>query len=157
MWVNVSIPFECSLPLSNLLEKHLRKGSVPCISLRVSSQSSVSGGGAFTLSVVDASVGDVILVGLCVLLQLWVAGPSGVDATNMLIEAAGVAWVSLTSINYERQSAALLQAPDIHSNVMLEVASSRDHLFTLLLEFLPVRNFCKCLWSLWTTMSDPCR
>ena len=37
----------------------------------------------------------------------------------ILIKAVGVAGVSLTSTNPQRQSAALLQAPDIHSNVML--------------------------------------
>ena len=74
----------------------------------------------FTLSLVDAFVGsvsDVILAVLHVLLQ--VAGPSEVDVTNVLIKAAGVAGVSVTSNNCERQSAALLQTPDIHSNMML--------------------------------------
>ena len=74
------------------------------------------------MSVVDVvvgSVGGVVSVGLHVLLQVQVAGPSGVEVTNMLIEAVGVARVSLTSTNHKRQSAALLQAPDIHSNVML--------------------------------------
>ena len=68
---------------------------------------------------VDASVGDVVLVGLSVLLWVQVACPSRVDVTNMLIEAVGFVGVSLTSTNCERQSAAFLQAPDIHSNVML--------------------------------------
>ena len=80
------------------------------------------GGGAFTLSVVDVVltfVGYVVLVGLCVLLQVWVAGPSGVDVTNLLMEAVEVTGVSVTSTNHERQSAALLWAPDIHSKVML--------------------------------------
>ena len=45
---------------------------------------------------------------LHVLLPVQVAGPSGVDVTNILIEAEGVAGVSLTSTNCERQSAALL-------------------------------------------------
>ena len=66
------------------------------------------GGGAFTLSVVDASIGDVLLVGLCVLLWVQVAGPSGIDVTYMLIEAVWVVRVSLTSTNHERQSGALL-------------------------------------------------
>ena len=47
------------------------------------------------------------------------AGPSGVDVTNMSIKAVGIAGVSLTSTKHERQSAALLQAPDMHSNVKL--------------------------------------
>ena len=60
----------------------------------------------------------VVSVGLHVLLQVWVAGPSGVDVTNILIEAVEVAEDFLTSTKDERQSAALW-APDIHSNVML--------------------------------------
>ena len=59
----------------------------------------MTGGGAFTLSVVDASVGDVILLGLHILVWVWVAGPSGVDVTSMVIEAVGIAGVSLTSTN----------------------------------------------------------
>ena len=75
------------------------------------------GGGPFTLSVVDAvvgSVGCVVSVWLRVLPQVWVAGPSWVDVTKMLIEAVGAVGLSLTSTNSERQSAALLWAPDIH-------------------------------------------
>ena len=71
------------------------------------------------MSVVDAPVGCVVSLGLCVLLQVRVAGLSVVYVINMLIEAARVAGVSLIATNHERQSAALLQAPDIHSNVML--------------------------------------
>ena len=89
-----------AVPLSSLLEICLQKGSILCISLRASFQSSVRGGGAFTLSVVDVvvgSVGGVVSVGLHVLLQVWVAGPSEADVSNMLIEAVGVVGVSLTS------------------------------------------------------------
>ena len=78
------------------------------------------GGDTFTLSVFDVVltfVGGVVSVGVCVL--LWVAGLSGVGVTNMLMEAVEVTGVSITSTNQERQSAALLQAPDIHSKVML--------------------------------------
>ena len=63
------------------------------------------GVGALTLSVVDVvvgSVGGVVSVGIHVLLQVQVAGPSGMDATNMLIEAVGIAEVFLTSTNNER-------------------------------------------------------
>ena len=49
-------------------------------------------------------------------------------------------------INLERQSAALFLAPEIHSNEMLYVASSRLHLFTLLLGLLLLRNHAKGLW-----------
>ena len=79
----------------------------------------MKGEGAFTLSVVDASVGSVVSVGLCVLLWMWEAAPSGVVVTKMQIEAMEVAVVHLTSTNQGRQSSGLLQAPDIHSNVML--------------------------------------
>ena len=101
----------------------------------------------FTLALVDVgilSVGVVLAV-LSVLLQVLVAGPSGVDVTNILIKDVGVVGVSLTSTNCERQSAALLWAPNIHSNLILYVASSGDHLFSLLLAFLPFRNFCRGL------------
>ena len=54
-----------------------------------------------------------------VLLQVGLARPSGVDVTNMLIEAVGVVGVSLTSTSHEGQLATLLWAPDINSNVML--------------------------------------
>ena len=42
--------------------------------------------------------------------------------------------------NCERQSTALFFAPEIHSKVILYVASSKLHLLTLLLAFLPFRN-----------------
>ena len=118
------------------------------------------GGGAFTLTVfhmVLTSVGGVVSVGVHVLLWVQVAGPSAVDVTNILMEAVEVTGVSLTSTNCDRQSAALLWAPDILSKVMLHVAGCSDHLFTLLFAFLPFRNFCRGLWSLLTTMSNPCK
>ena len=100
----------------------LQQGSFFYISPRVSLQSSVRSGGAITLSVFDmvlTSIGDVVSVGVCVLMWVWVVGPSGMDVTNMLIEAVEVTGVSLISINHERQSAALLWANDIHSKVVL--------------------------------------
>ena len=45
------------------------------------------------------------------------------------------------STNHERQSAALFLAPEIHSKVILYVASSKLHLLTLLFAFFPFRNF----------------
>ena len=45
----------------------------------------------------------------------------------------------------ERQSAALFLAPEIHLKVILYVASSKLHLFTLLLVFLPLRNHARGL------------
>ena len=94
------------------------------------------GGGSLTLSVFNVyvdltSAGGVAPVGVNVLLCMQVAGPSEVDVTTMLIGALEVPGVSLTSTNHDRQSSALLWAPDIHSKVMLFVASSSDHLFTL--------------------------
>ena len=87
------------------------------------------GGVTLTLSVFDVnltSVGGVVSIGVSVLLQ--VAGPSRVDVTTILMEALEVTGVSLTPTNCERQSAALLWAPDIHSKVIFYVASSSDHL-----------------------------
>ena len=84
-------------------------------------------------------------------------GPSGVDVTTMLMMMLAAAWVLGTLTNHDRQSAALFHAPDIHLNVMLYVVSSSDHQFTLLFTFLPLRNFCKVLWSLSLAMSDPWR
>ena len=40
----------------------------------------------------------------------------------------------------ERQSAALFTVPDIHLNVMLQVANSSPHQFTLLFVFFPFKN-----------------
>ena len=52
--------------------------------------------------------------------------------------------------NWERQSAALFLAPEIHSKEMLYVASSRLHLL-----FFPLRNHARGLWSFQTMMSAP--
>ena len=82
----------------------------------------MTGIGALILSVFDVDltpVGGVISLGVHVLLWVWVAGPSRVDVTNMLIEAEGFTGVSMMSTNHERQSAGLLWAPYIHSKVML--------------------------------------
>ena len=69
----------------------------------------------------------------------------------MLIEVP----VGKTSL--ERQSAALFLAPEIHSNVILYVVSSRLHLFTLLLMFLLLRNCARGLGSFQTMIPAPCR
>ena len=71
MCVNVSTSWKGALSLSSLFEIHLQKGSIICSSQRVSFQSSMRGGVAFTLSVIDVvvtSVGGVVSVGLHVLL-----------------------------------------------------------------------------------------
>ena len=70
MWVNVSTSCEGAFLLSKLLEICLQKGSILYISLRVFFQSSMRAGGTITLSVVDALVGDEVLLGLGVLLQV---------------------------------------------------------------------------------------
>ena len=60
-------------------------------------------------------------------------------------------------INLERQSAALFLAPGIHSKEVLYVVSSRLHLLTLILVFLPLRNHARGLWSFQTMMSASCK
>ena len=65
--------------------------------------------------------------------------------------------VPVGETNLERQSAALFLTPEIHSNVILYVVSSRLHLFTLLLVILPLRNQARGLWSFRTMISAPCR
>ena len=88
---------------------------------------------------------------------LWVrllvlkAGPSLKEAVSMLMD------VVMGVTNLERHSAAIFFAPEIHSNVILYVVSSRLHLFTLLLVFLPLRNHARGLWSFQTLISAPCR
>ena len=78
-------------------------------------------------------------------------GPSVEEAVSMLTDVER----GLTSL--ERQSAALFFAPDIHSKVMLYVASSRLQRLTLLLAFLPFKNLARGLWSFLTIISVPCR
>ena len=79
------------------------------------------------------------------------AGLSVDEAVSMLTDVER----GLTSL--ERQSAALFLAPDIHSKVMLYVASSKLHLFTLLFAFFPFKNHAKGLWSFLTIISVPWR
>ena len=64
-------------------------------------------------------MGGVVSVGTSILLWVWVAGPSRVDVTAMLTGALEGTGVSFASTNLDRQSAALLQALDIHSKVIL--------------------------------------
>ena len=119
--VNVITLCEDALPLSNLLEIPLQKGSVLCMSLRVSFLFSARGRGMFTMSLVDGLVGSagVVLAVLCILLWVWVAAPSGVDVINILIDTVGIAGGYLTSTSHDRQSAGLLWAPDIHLKLIL--------------------------------------
>ena len=78
-------------------------------------------------------------------------GPSVEEAVSMLTDIER----GLTSL--ERQSAALFFAPDIHSKVMLCMASSRLQQLTLLLAFFPFKNHAKGLWSFLTIISAPWR
>ena len=66
-----------------------------------------------------------------------------VCVTVSILTVAGIVINCLT--NCERQFAALFLAPEIHSKVMLYVASSRLHLLTLLLAFFPFKNFARGL------------
>ena len=86
----------------------------------------------------------------CVQLLVWQAGPSVKEAVSMLTD------VVKGFTNLERQSADLVLAPEIHLKEMLYVVSSRLHLLTLLLVFLPFRNCTRGLWSFVTIMSAPC-
>ena len=70
-----------------------------------------------------------------VLLLVLNAVPSECVADSMLI-VVGLFWGNYT--RHDRQSAALLHAPDIHLKVMLYVASSSPHLLTLLFGFFPI-------------------
>ena len=81
------------------------------------------------------------------------AGLSAEEAVSMLTDVD----VMIDLANLERQSAALFLAPEIHSKVILYVASSRLHLLTLLLAFFPFRNHASSLWSFLTVMSAPCK
>ena len=50
-----------------------------------------------------------------------------------------------SSTNHERKTTALFLAPEIYSKVIFYVVSSRLHLLTLLLAFLPFKNFTRGL------------
>ena len=84
----------------------------------MSLQSSVRVGGALTVSVFDVDVdgtsaSGMVSVGASVLLWVWVARSSEVDVTITLREASEFTGVYLTSTSHDKQSAVLLQAPDI--------------------------------------------
>ena len=80
------------------------------------------------------------------------AGLSLFETDTMLIVADGIEG---SSTRCDRQSAVLFLATDIHLNVILYIASSSPHLFTLLLAFFSFRNFASGLWSFLTVMSVP--
>ena len=155
-WVKVSNWWCGALPFNSLLEMHLQKGSVLCICSNASRWSAVNDFGVGVDSWDMRGVGsigraEVESEVLWVWLLVWKAGPSFREAVSMLID------IPIGKTSLERQSAALFLAPEIHSNVILYVASSRLHLFTLLLVFLPLRNHARGLWSFRTMISAPCR
>ena len=148
-------------PFCNYFEIHLQKGSVLCICSNISFQTSVRGADALTLVVSccdnDGISGDITFWDAFVLLQVWVAGPSVWDTATEFMRMPVDTELSGTSTKHDQQSAASFCAPDIHSKVILCVANSSNHWFTLLFAFLPCRNFWKGLWSLWMTISNCCR
>ena len=58
------------------------------------------------------------------------------------------------STRQDRQSAALFLAPDIHSNIILLVANSSPHLFTLLFVFFSIQELCE--WFVLISNNDVC-
>ena len=138
-------------PLSSHLEMCLQNGSVCCIFARYPCDllwewQTIYFGDIWWHSFYD----------LLDLLWVWVAGSSPGDAvTELMRMLVDVALFPGTSSSLNRQSAVLLWAQGIHSKVMLYVANSSDHKFTLLLVFFPLRSFCKALWSLCIMISDP--
>ena len=150
-----------AFPFDSHFEIHLQNGSILCICRSASNlYADKDFGVMFCLSVMSSAIASVCgvesLDELCwaVLLLVLNAGPSECVADSMLI-VVGLFWGNFT--RHERQSAALLQAPDIHSKVILYVASSHPHLFTLLFAFFPLRNLASSLWSLHAIISAPWR
>ena len=100
----------------------LQKGSVFCICSRACNLSAVRDFGVVSFASEPFSVisGREVEVSIERHLQVWLlvlnAGPCVSVTDNMLIET-GPSWGNST--RHERQSAALLRAPEIHSKVML--------------------------------------
>ena len=104
----------------------LHKGSVLCICRSACSISSVSGFGmtsgvsvtlvisGVTIFVIGCRVRSSVMLHWAVLLLVWNVGPSWLVTDNIWTVAC-LSCGSSTSL--ERQSAALFQAPDIHSKV----------------------------------------
>ena len=156
--------------LSNLFTMHLQKGSVDCISFI-----EVSLGLSLQLLLVVSLLTSVLGVlslfkfvssGGCFLVSLTV----GVFLIQLLMVTALTILISIglvpfgfflcflgSSTRRDRQSAALFFAPEIHSNVMLQEASSSLHLLIFMFSFFLFKNHAKGLWSFLTTMSAPCR
>ena len=121
-WVKSSVSCLGAFPLDKHLEIHLQKGSVFCIWRRSSNPSDVKdfgiGSGVdMTPGVILGCAVEVSGVRHCwVWLQVLKAGPSVLETDSILIGADGVRG---SSTRWDRQSAALFLAADIHSNVML--------------------------------------
>ena len=122
-------------------------GPVLCICSKACNLSAVSGCGvvADSWEILGEILGCGVEVALgevcCVQLLVLKVGLSAGEAVGMLTDVD----VEVGFTNWERQSAALFLAPEIHSKVILYVVSSRLHLLTLLLAFLPFRNHTSSL------------
>ena len=150
-----------AFPFDSPFEIHLQNGSVFCICRSASNLSADKEFGVvFPVSVVTGTAASACGVGSldeccwAVLLLVLNAGPSMCVVDSMLT-SVGLLWGNSTK--HDRQSAALLHAPDIHLKVMLYVASSSTHLLTLLFAFFPLRNLANGLWSFLTITSAPWR
>ena len=137
----------------------LQKGSVFCICSSASNLSvdkdvsivfpvSVSTGAVVSICGVE-SLDECCCVALLLMLN---ASTSECVVDSMLIV---VGWFGGNSTRCDRQSAALLCVPNIHSKVILYVASSSPHLLTLLFAFFPIRNLASSLWSFLTIILAP--
>ena len=148
-----STSFFGAFPFNIHFEICLQNGPVFCICRSASNLSADKDlGVVFSVSATSGAVKSVYGVEvdkLCwaVLLLVSNAGPSECVADSMLI---AVGLFGGNSTRHERQSAALLPAPDIHSKVMLHGASSSPHLLTFLFAFLPFKN----LASVFVVISD---
>ena len=152
-----------AFPLDRCLEMHLQNGSVLCICNSACNLSVVSSFGVVlgvplmsgvTAPACGHRVRSSVMLHWAALLLEWNVGPSRLVADSIWT-VTGLSCGSSTSL--ERQSAVLFWAPDIHSKVMLCVASSNPHLFSLLLAFFPLRNIVSGLLSLHMITSAPWR
>ena len=158
-WVKVSNSCCGALLFNGLLEMHLQNRYILCICSSASILSAVRSFGvgfvSWKILGETSGCGVEVVSGQVVCVQLLVlkVGPAKWEAVSMWTDSNG----DVGSTNHERQSAALFLAPEIHSKVILYVASSRLHLLTLLFAFFQFRNHVSGLWSFLTVMSAPCR
>ena len=139
------------LPLSSHFEMHLQKGSVYCISLRVSSWSSVSGWCGFNIFRWCG-----ICRGMC--LAAGVGGKTIYSGCNYHVNGSMGGYLSVFDIYQMWETVSCLIAGSWYL-FKGDVISGEFQwcLFTSLFPFSPLRNFCRGLWSMHATMSDPCR